>query len=623
MKKTLSVILSLAVLLCAVVVIPAFSVSADTNDISAYTSDNTLFDSSVYEANGHKNAKGELWLSSVNSTTTRVSGAGTTIVMPSGVVTSNILEHNNGVKTNLTNFEWQFNVISGNDLSAQTASLSFCFHVNDNSTIDKNTRLKTLSVTLFGSNYNGNYQQPQSLVVEYTMAQKDKEGNVTGYVTRPYDYASSKPKENSYIDLSGTNFVNSNGTTKNHFRDLTINIKLEGRNLTLSVWKKGDESTKKTLNVTLHGGVQFETTPYGDFAIVNSGSCNMLFNGMTIKCDHVYDNACDAECNECKATRVPSEHVYDNACDTTCNVCKAIREVSGHNYQVDAEASIAATYFVAGKEVKVCEYCGDKVETPLPATDKALDSVSETFADGKLTIKWTYSDELAIDITKGAVITFNYAIGEHKGSVQVNGTQSGEVILEGFNADRLNSDLTYSLTAVYGENDTTKLKSATEKTVQAANVSTDTKLNTLLEALKNENTEVSGTMIDTNDFVSNTIEADIKAGTMEIRFVASPELITELAKNNTLARVNKLYVTIDGLETKEFSLEKLTKVTIVNISGLSFEQLYGKVTVKIGFEYAADTTKNFDTNEVVFDAASVIAAADTDAANALEAYMTK
>ena len=307
----------------------------------------------------------------------------------------------------------------------------------------------------------------------------------------------------------------------------------------------------------------------------------------------------------------------DSTVETNCSNCGA---TSGENAVTTKEP----TYFIKGETNVTCSTCGAFIRIDeVPATNVPLKDYSASFANGKLTIKWTYSDELAIDIAKGAVITFNYAIGEHKGSVQVSGTQSGEVTLEGFNADRLNADLTYSLTAVYGENDTAKLKSATEKTVQAANVSTDTKLNTLLEALKNENTEVSGTMIDTNDFVSNTIEADIKAGTMGICFVASEALIERLSNNKNLARVNKLYVTIDGLETKEFTLEKLTKVTIVNISGLSFEQLYGKVTVKIGFEYAADTTKNFDTNEVVFDAASVIAAANTDAANALEAYMTK
>ncbi|MBO5358376.1 MAG: endonuclease, partial [Clostridia bacterium] len=84
----------------------------------------------------------------------------------------------------------------------------------------------------------------------------------------------------------------------------------------------------------------------------------------------------------------------------------------------------SATYFTSGSKDVVCSDCGEAINkgVVIAASDTALKDYTETFADGKLTIKWTYSDELAIDITNGAVITFNYAIGEHKGNVQVNGT---------------------------------------------------------------------------------------------------------------------------------------------------------------------------------------------------------
>ena len=68
MKKTLSIILSLALLLCAVVVIPAFSVSADTVEFSDYAFDTTLFDSSKYNldasnSNNQKNPNtNKFWL---------------------------------------------------------------------------------------------------------------------------------------------------------------------------------------------------------------------------------------------------------------------------------------------------------------------------------------------------------------------------------------------------------------------------------------------------------------------------------------------------------------------------------------------------------------------------------
>ena len=60
-----------------------------------------------------------------------------------------------------------------------------------------------------------------------------------------------------------------------------------------------------------------------------------IMNVLTLYCDHVYDNACDTDCNKCGEIRV-TYHVYDNACDTDCNVCGAIREVADHVY-VDGE----------------------------------------------------------------------------------------------------------------------------------------------------------------------------------------------------------------------------------------------------------------------------------------------
>ena len=46
----------------------------------------------------------------------------------------------------------------------------------------------------------------------------------------------------------------------------------------------------------------------------------------TKDCDHAYDNACDASCNECGETREVSAHTYSDATCTaskTCTVCGA------------------------------------------------------------------------------------------------------------------------------------------------------------------------------------------------------------------------------------------------------------------------------------------------------------
>ena len=43
--------------------------------------------------------------------------------------------------------------------------------------------------------------------------------------------------------------------------------------------------------------------------------------------DHTYDNACDADCNGCGATRIPADHVYGHDFDTDCDVCGAPRQI--------------------------------------------------------------------------------------------------------------------------------------------------------------------------------------------------------------------------------------------------------------------------------------------------------
>lgn len=98
---------------------------------------------------------------------------------------------------------------------------------------------------------------------------------------------------------------------------------------------------------------------------------------------HIYDTACDAECNnpECGATRealahnyspythndekhykycydcgitiLDAEHIFDNECDTTCNLeeCGYTRAVSEHNFSVFSKDDTHHYY--------ECSYCGE------------------------------------------------------------------------------------------------------------------------------------------------------------------------------------------------------------------------------------------------------------------------
>ncbi len=60
--------------------------------------------------------------------------------------------------------------------------------------------------------------------------------------------------------------------------------------------------------------------------------CASCEDGVLNKEEHIFDNACDADCNKCGFQRTPAEHTYDNACDAGCNVCGAERIPTAHQF---------------------------------------------------------------------------------------------------------------------------------------------------------------------------------------------------------------------------------------------------------------------------------------------------
>ena len=94
---------------------------------------------------------------------------------------------------------------------------------------------------------------------------------------------------------------------------------------------------------------------------------------LTGGCYHLYDNACDADCNVCGATRTPSAHAYDNACDKSCNTCGAVRTVPAHVFSNACDTT--------------CNSCGIKRVASAHVYDNACDAscnvcgVERTVAD--------------------------------------------------------------------------------------------------------------------------------------------------------------------------------------------------------------------------------------------------
>ena len=80
------------------------------------------------------------------------------------------------------------------------------------------------------------------------------------------------------------------------------------------------------------------------------GSSQNSSSSDSLTCTHIYDNDCDATCNECGEGRTPAEHVYDGVCDTDCNECGGTRTADEHTYDNACDAD--------------CNVCGSEREVP-------------------------------------------------------------------------------------------------------------------------------------------------------------------------------------------------------------------------------------------------------------------
>ena len=140
------------------------------------------------------------------------------------------------------------------------------------------------------------------------------------------------------------------------------------------------------------------------------------------KCEHTYDNACDAACNECNETRLvqhdytvlqndethhwyacsvcerpdgenKAKHAYDNDCDTSCNTCGNTRPAEHAPNADDGDCTTAITCSVCGDVAtearsehtggaatcthgKLCEVCGYEYDiTKAPENHVFVDGV--------------------------------------------------------------------------------------------------------------------------------------------------------------------------------------------------------------------------------------------------------
>ena len=111
--------------------------------------------------------------------------------------------------------------------------------------------------------------------------------------------------------------------------------------------------------------------------------------------EHIYDNGCDVDCNECGAVRMVGDHIYDNGCDVDCNECGTVRMVGDHVYDDDKDANCNE----CGFEREVITYISGDVNNDGEVNNKDLGVLRRFLNDWDVKI-----DELASDVNRDGEI---------------------------------------------------------------------------------------------------------------------------------------------------------------------------------------------------------------------------
>lgn len=294
MKRFLSLVLS-AVLIITVVgnMLPSnISVNANSDEVDTEID---LLNSNCYPAPTHVNSdivtktdKG-IWLGTNANTwiSTNLNNQDAPY-MGAEDVSGKILERNKVALTDVGDFEWQFQYRSDNTVKANA---SFVFHINDNSIISSYASRKNIfAVTLYGSGYEesaANYYIPNSLNIEYPNAKGEMrpykyDTSVSPWLTDPESYVKlDDASAEKVIDLS---------------KYFTVNIKMEGRTITVSAWQTENKAgTYREQSVSITNNTFFNNAPSGDFAIISGkDSGNYKIKDMTISTPRLIDTVFDS-----------------------------------------------------------------------------------------------------------------------------------------------------------------------------------------------------------------------------------------------------------------------------------------------------------------------------------------
>lgn len=249
MKKLISIILAVSVFVSAFSFVSLIFVSAE-DTLSSQSSEAVGYyevaETPIYESPATGNWKDWFFIDTALSASNASAAAGSgssadgRVTLSNGPVTSTeILDRNHAVKTELTDFEWQFTFAGIGQMASNQVDF-YMFHVNDDSDYEAIAKYD-------GGAGNAGFAEAENLFViarsrrdtndglkqnAFTILQPtfDEDGNSLGL--RPISYTESGgkivPEENAYMSIPGTDIADINTF-------MTIKATLKGSELTLTL----------------------------------------------------------------------------------------------------------------------------------------------------------------------------------------------------------------------------------------------------------------------------------------------------------------------------------------------------------------------------------------------------
>ncbi|MBE6767299.1 MAG: hypothetical protein E7549_00125 [Ruminococcaceae bacterium] len=236
------------------------------------------------------------------------------------------------------------------------------------------------------------------------------EGDITGDINDEYQLSVSFAPDGALPE--GYVFTSANSLVAVVTDDGWLWLRGAG---TTTVTVTSDSGLTDTITVTVNGVVEHvydnacdtdcnlcgevREVPHA-YSSACDATCDLCGDVRVVAAAHTYDNACDAVCNLCGATRTV-EHTYSGACDPLCNVCGAPQaNAAAHTYDnaCDTECNVCGTvraivHAYSGDCDVTCNVCGDEREALAEHThDNACDTSCNVCGEVRVT-EHTYAGD--------------------------------------------------------------------------------------------------------------------------------------------------------------------------------------------------------------------------------------